>query len=205
MNAWSESSKRHAQRVLVARRRGSLLTRSVGLSAVLSSVLGGVACGPETSAEQRPTRPTEPARKLTQHVVAEDGDATLADGTSSVNGYTTLAQDASGGATELIVADVADLTVAGLGPLTAGDLVLVYQAQGASISPDNEASYGSVTALGNAGRYELVEVSGISDDTLSLSCALANSYVAMAGTQVIRVPQYSTLTVPASATLTAPA
>src|SRR5690606_29008368 len=143
-----------------------------------------------------------PVTKKTAKIVAEDGPTTLDPGSNLVNGYSALTANVTAGATSLTVDDVSDLAVPGLGPLAAGDLILIYQPQGAAISTLDGPDYGAVTELGSSGRYELVEVNDVSGDTIGLSCATQSAYSSTGNAQVVRVPQYSTLTIPAGATLT---
>ena len=128
--------------------------------------------------------------------IGKDGAfvATAAD--TVVNQYTTLAASATVGA--------ATLTVASSAGITAGDVLMVYQAQGASISTTNSAAYGAVTALGNAGRYEFVSVAAVSGNTITLGTACGAAPLRFSydnGAQVVRVPQYSSLTVNAGASI----
>ncbi len=129
-------------------------------------------------------------------VPGKDGALTVGVANTVVNSYTTLTAGATAGATTLTVASAAGIT--------AGDVLLVYQAQGATISTANANTYGAVTALGNAGRYEYVSVASVSGTTITLGTAcdttpLRFSY--SSGAQVVRVPQYSTLTVNAGASI----
>ncbi len=99
------------------------------------------------------------------------------------------------------------LTLASAAGISAGDVLMVYQAQGASISSIDTAGYGAVTALGNAGRFELVSVMSVIGSTVNLSPACGVSplrFSYSSGSQVIRVPQYVNLTVNSGATVTAP-
>ena len=87
-------------------------------------------------------------------------------------------------------------------PVAAGDLVLVMQMQGAVI--DNSATssnYGTVSTS-TAGQYEYAAVASVGSTTITLNKALANTYTN--GTdqnfQVIRVPQYSSLSVTSTVT-----
>jgi len=92
-------------------------------------------------------------------------------------------------------------------PIAIGDLLLVIQMQGADIDNTNASSYGTVTSNANytAGSYEYVVAASAvpaSGGTLTLTTGLANSYVNAVATtttgqrtfQVVRVPQYSNLT-----------
>ncbi|MBW8367207.1 MAG: hypothetical protein K0M70_05035, partial [Arenimonas sp.] len=112
---------------------------------------------------------------------------------------TTLASAATAGATTLTLANTAGIS--------SGDVLMVYQAQGATIGSGNTAAYGAVSALGNAGRFELVSVLGVVGSTVTLSpaCGVAPLRFSYANaSQVIRVPQYGNLTISAGATLSAP-
>ena len=113
---------------------------------------------------------------------------------------TTLSSAAAAGATTLTLANAAGIA--------SGDVLMVYQAQGASISTADAVGYGAVTSLNDAGRFELVSVLGVVGSTVTLSpaCGAAPLRFSYANaSQVIRVPQYDSLTISAGATLSAPA
>lgn len=99
----------------------------------------------------------------------------------------------------------------------AGDLLLVIQMQDGSLSNANNNTYGSgsgtgqgTTSVGNAGLYEFVRVDSVAGSTVGFSPALTHGYVTAGATtvagqkryQVVRVPQYATVSV---AGVTAPA
>ncbi|MBK9927935.1 MAG: DUF11 domain-containing protein [Anaerolineales bacterium] len=132
-----------------------------------------------------------------------DGAVTITVANTIVNRYTSLAANAAAGSTSLSVASAAALNVA------PGDLILIIQMQGASIDTSvNTAAWGAVTAYNNAGNYEFATVYSVSGNTINLSpCGpfLQRSYTASGKVQVIRVPQYSTLTINAGASIGAPA
>jgi uncharacterized repeat protein (TIGR01451 family) len=128
--------------------------------------------------------------------IGKDGANTVGAANTVVNSYTTLSAAAVAGATTLTVASAAGIT--------AGDVLLVYQAQGATISTTNANTYGAVTALGNAGRYEYVSVASVSGTTITLGTVCDTTPLRFAynsGAQVVRVPQYSSLTVNAGASI----
>ncbi|MBD5603920.1 MAG: hypothetical protein IAI48_02325, partial [Candidatus Eremiobacteraeota bacterium] len=106
----------------------------------------------------------------------------------------------------IVTTNIANLQNAALGPVGPGSVLLVYQAQGATIDSSNTVTYGNVTAYNGAGYYEFVTVGSVSGNTITIaaSCnALAHTYGAT--TQIVRVPQYQTLTVAAGASITATA
>jgi uncharacterized repeat protein (TIGR01451 family) len=156
--------------------------RSPGLSviaATLAAMLAGIAANPAQARQ-----------------IGKDGPLTVSAANTVVNTVTTLTAAATAGATTITVASTAGIT--------AGDVLMVYQAQGATISTTNANTYGAVTALNNAGRYEFVSVASVAGTTITLgtvcdSTPLQFSYAN--GAQVVRVPQYSSLTVNAGASI----
>lgn len=128
--------------------------------------------------------------------IGKDGASTVSAANTVINTYTTLSAAAAAGATTISVASAAGIT--------AGDVLLVYQAQGATIGTTNTSAYGAVTALGNAGRYEYVSVASVSGTTITLGTVCDNTplrFAYDAGAQAVRVPQYSSLTVNAGASI----
>ena len=127
----------------------------------------------------------------------KNGAGTIATTGAILNEYTALTANAAMGATTITVA-ASTLNANGrfAAPLATGDLLLLVQPQGAAISTADDATYGTVTALNNAGRYQLVEVASVpSGTTINLSCKLYSAYTTAGHAQVVRVPRYSTLTV----------
>ncbi|MBM7114811.1 adventurous gliding motility protein AgmC [Archangium primigenium] len=83
-----------------------------------------------------------------------------------------------------------------------GDLVLVFQTTGLTpppVSGDRAALELSASAVG---RWEFARVTAVTPTSLGLSVPLVRDYP-VAGTQVIRVPEYTTVTVAAGASITA--
>ncbi|MBC6607756.1 T9SS type A sorting domain-containing protein [Hymenobacter sp. BT188] len=111
------------------------------------------------------------------------------------------------------------LGTAGTGntPISAGDLVLIMQMQGATMSIDNSSSYGTISsdATYTAGKYEYAIATNdvpLTGGTLTLAKGVTNQYESNAGGtgstsqrrfQVIRVPQYSSVSI--TGTLSGPA
>ncbi len=133
-------------------------------------------------------------------LTGKDGAKTVA-GTETVNRYAALSAPAAANDTSLTVADATGFS--------AGDLVLLVASQGATIDTSNTSAYGTVSALGAAGLNEMWVLSAVNLGTgvltLDLGCGLTglqNAYPLTAHPQVVRVPQYTTLSVPAGATLT---
>ena len=124
-----------------------------------------------------------------------DGDLVLA-GDQVINDYGALRQAALAGATEVVL-DAGH--GAGFG---ADDLVLIWQVQGGVYASGDAANVD--LSADTVGSYELARVTAVSGDTLSLDHALANTYeVTDATAQVVRVPEYGDVTVPAGASITA--
>jgi hypothetical protein len=180
-------------------RRVSLLLSLVSLGALASACAVG---GPD----EAPTRGgVGGVAKTKQAIAGTDGKATISVAGTVVNRYTTFT--ASPTTTTIQVGSVAALAV-GADALAKGDLLLVVQMQGATIATGaDDTTWGSVTALNGAGLYEFVEVLSVDSgtNTITLSCALKNTYSAAGHVQVVRVPQYDTLLVDTGASIVAPA
>jgi len=165
------------------------------------------AMGCSSSVDRSP--PLGEATWSTGHaLVGKDGDLTVAAANTVLNQYSALSANAAVGATTVTVSNLADLTSATFGPIEAGDLVMLYQSQGATIDTTDTASYGTVTALGSAGRYELVVVASLQGNVITIdgSCGgLKHAYAEAGAAQVVRVPQLASLTVSAGASITGPA
>lgn len=143
-------------------------------------------------------------------LVGQDGDHTVNAANTILNSYTALGIGAKSGDRMITVKSATDLNnpVNGM-PLKKGDLILLYQAQGATIdSTDDAKNYGAVTALNGAGSFEFVNVESLAGNviTLSASCGgLRYTYTIPAQVQVIRVPQFNNLTIQAGASVVAKA
>ena len=116
---------------------------------------------------------------------------------SSVNAYARLAADATAGATTLVLGAVAGSCTLDPASLLVNDLLLVIQAQGATISwAVDDATYGTVTSLNSAGRFELVTVRSVAGSVVTIDAVgLSYGYTTAGNAQVVRVPQYTTVTV----------
>lgn len=129
----------------------------------------------------------------------KNGSLTLSTGTTIVNQYTSLSINVSVGQNTLVVTSITDLNIPS--PLTCGDLIMLYEAQGANMTTTNSSSYGTITNYNNAGVFEFIHVSSVNGNTITLTGPLSNSYTVSGKTQIIKVPQYSDLTVNLSAVI----
>jgi uncharacterized repeat protein (TIGR01451 family) len=154
----------------------------------------------------------------------KDGSPTLS---VNPNTYYPGTASAAMGATSITVgAGTRGSTTVAASTISAGDLLLVMQMQGAEINPNNSDSYGDGVAGGGAsgnlananftaGLYEYVVATNTTPidvtagGTITLASPLRNSYLNAALTttvgprrfQVVRIPQYASLTL--SGTITA--
>jgi uncharacterized repeat protein (TIGR01451 family) len=152
------------------------------------------------------TSPDEPPSPATQTLALTgvDGDLTVTAPGTVLNRYAVLSADVSAGATSLEVTAATDLDHPTFGPLSSGDLVLIIQMQGASIDTSDTAAYGTLTALNSAGLHEFAVVRRVDGNILHLACAgLRSGYSAAGRTQVVRVPQFSNLTIEAGGSVVA--
>ncbi len=137
-----------------------------------------------------------------------DGTATIA-ATVTINKYARLTTaDITPGATSFTVDNITNLR--GDAPyyaqldLGAGDLLILYQAQGATLNGSDSPMFGSVTDIASAGNWEFVVVGSVAGNVITVHPTLmpggiARSYTLLGRTQVIRVPQYTAFTVSAGA------
>jgi uncharacterized repeat protein (TIGR01451 family)/uncharacterized protein (TIGR03382 family) len=170
------------------------------LSAVRGAVLflGAAACGAGCSA------PEQGARVFGGEGVGQRGGALLGSDSSAtittstvINQYFRVTADVAAGATTIQVTPGGMLSM-----LKPGDLALLHQAQGAKIDSTDAATYGQITDLKGAGLYELFTVESVNTGTGAVGVAAGcgrtgtrNAYSASGKAQLVRVPQYSTLTV----------
>ncbi len=139
----------------------------------------------------------------------KNGALTISTPTTKVNEFTTLSANAAAGASTISVAASALNTNSRFSStLQVGDLVMIYQTQGAIIKtfttvPGQDSTYGQILNYNGAGNFEFAQVYSIPNATsIVLDCGLQNSYLIAGKTQVVRVPRYTTLTVAAGGELT---
>jgi len=85
--------------------------------------------------------------------------------------------------------------------LECGDLVMIYQAQGATINTTNTDQYGSIIGYNSSGLYEFNYVVSNVGGVITVQTPWVNNYSAAGMTQIIKVPQYTNLTVNAGASI----
>jgi gliding motility-associated-like protein len=127
----------------------------------------------------------------------KDGTLTVSSTTQVINKYCPVTSSISSGANTVAIISSTFL------PLCPGDLIMVYQAQGATINTTNTSSYGDITAYNSAGLYEFKYIQSVSGNTITTQTTFTNSYSAAGKTQVIKVPQYTTLTINVGSTILA--
>ncbi|CAG5084551.1 gliding motility-associated C-terminal domain-containing protein [Parvicella tangerina] len=142
---------------------------------------------------------------LTFSQLGKNGTVAISSNTI-VNEYTYLTSDVASGSSTISV-NSSSLNNNGRfsGDLEGGDVVFIYQAQGASIDLTTFGyGWGEVIAYNNAGNYEFAEVADVPNTTtITLRCGLKNNYSSNGHVQVIRVPRYDDLSI--NAEVTAPA
>jgi hypothetical protein len=136
-----------------------------------------------------------------------DGAKTITSANTVVNGYSALTQ-ATAGSTTITVQNISALSPSGLTPLGPGSVVLLYQANGATIDATDTATYGNITNGNNAGYYEFTTVGSVSGNTITInsSCgSISHTYTTSGGSEaeIVRVPQYTNLTIASGASITA--
>jgi uncharacterized repeat protein (TIGR01451 family) len=178
-----------------------------GITAAALTLLAG--CGDHSgrtaAAEVKPS-----VAKSTAAVVGKDLTYQVDNPNTILNAYAALAQDANVGGTTIRITAAGALDTSPFGALAPGDLLLIVQMQGATIDTSDSVNYGTLSSQNGAGLHEFIEVVSVSGTTITVGgpggCSgLKNAYSAAANTQVIRVPQLTTLTVSKTGSVTAPA
>ncbi|WP_394757938.1 gliding motility-associated C-terminal domain-containing protein [Flavobacterium sp.] len=147
----------------------------------------------------------------------KDGSITVNASNTLLNRYTRVTANVLAGSNTITVFDINELNRDGIGYLPAGyvtqatgfisnnlspgDLIMLYQAQGAVIDATNTINYGSVTIVNGAGGYEFAYVESVAGNVITMTCTTKLSYFASRYVQVIRVPQYVNLTINAAASV----
>lgn len=182
-------------------RRAVRLRTLVGLVTLASCALHEGADAPSGQAQSPAGLPAPAIGHIVQSLAGQDGDYTVTMANTVLNSYGQLGVAVSPGASTITVTNIADLNNPTNGmPLKRGDLVMLYQPQGAAIdSSDDPKLYGNVTALNGAGYYEVVSVESVAGNVITLgNCGgVKNNYSQPAGGQAIRIPQFANLTVQA--------
>ncbi|HOZ87882.1 MAG TPA: hypothetical protein PL029_08995, partial [Bacteroidia bacterium] len=119
----------------------------------------------------------------------KDGPLTVNTPTQIINQYSPLSASISASSNTLSIASTTNISLCG------GDLIMVYQAQGATLDFTNTANYGDITAYNSAGLYEFKYVQSVIGNVITTQTTFTNSYSLSGYPQVIRVPQFTTLTV----------
>lgn len=143
----------------------------------------------------------------------KNGIGNITGANTVVNAYTTLSADAAAGASTISVASNV-LNTNFTSPLSAGDLIMIIQMQGATLlggpwvgnanwGQPRDSTWGGITSYNNCGNWEMGEVLSLTGSTdITLSCPLKNDYTAAGRVQVVRVPRYFSLTVAAGGSIT---
>jgi len=192
-------------------RTGAQIAQPVALATGLLLGAVGASCGQAErnfAAELPGPQPKESqTASQAQPLLGSDGSKVVAVFNTYINTYSKVVADIKAGDTQIQVADVG---TSGL-KLASGDLVMIIQMQGATIDASDSASYGSIAnaaALGGAGRYEIASVAAVdtAQNTITIGgCGgTKNAYAKGGHTQVVRVPQYTSLDVGLLGSITAP-
>lgn len=107
-----------------------------------------------------------------------------------LNSYCPVTSNVSAGSSSITV--LAQSSMLNLCP---GDLIMIYEAQGASVATNNSVLFGSVISYNNAGMYEFAYVKSVAGNIITTASPLVNGYTSIGMTQVVKVPQYNNLTI----------
>ncbi|MCU0415736.1 MAG: T9SS type A sorting domain-containing protein [Cytophagaceae bacterium] len=88
------------------------------------------------------------------------------------------------------------VTVSSASGYAVGDLVVLIQMKGASINTTvTSAAYGSLTSINDAGNYELQRILAITGNDIYFVHALLKTYTISGSVQLVRVPEYTNVSV----------
>jgi hypothetical protein len=87
------------------------------------------------------------------------------------------------------------ITVSNATGLTAQSRVLLIQMKGATINGSNSASYGNITAINNAGNYEMNTICSVNGNDILLKYQMLNNYSVSGAVQLVSVPSFKSVTV----------
>jgi len=87
------------------------------------------------------------------------------------------------------------VTVTNAAGLYNGEPILLIQMKGATVNGSNSASYGSITAVNDAGNYEFNTICSISGNEVYLQNKLVNAYDPTGNVQLVSYTSYASVTV----------
>jgi hypothetical protein len=87
------------------------------------------------------------------------------------------------------------ITVTNASGLTPGQRVLIIQAKGAAINGANASTFGTITAINDAGNYEFNTICTIAGNTVVFKAALLNPYDPAGQVQLVTIPSYASVVV----------
>ncbi len=125
----------------------------------------------------------------------KNGALTVSSTNQILNQYMPVSVNIAAGSSVVTIAN------SSLFSICPGDLIMIYQAQGANMDITNTISYGNILAYNSAGLYEFKYVQSVSGNNVTTQTTFTNSYVVAGRVQLIKVPQYTNLTVNAGASI----
>lgn len=130
----------------------------------------------------------------------KDGALTISSGTSIINQYASISNNISIGQNTISVTSITNLNIPT--NLTCGDLIMIYQAQGANMTTTDNSSYGNIVNYNSAGLFEYRHVVSVNGNTITLNAPLNNNYLLIGHPQAVKVPQFTKLKINSGATVT---
>jgi Secretion system C-terminal sorting domain len=94
------------------------------------------------------------------------------------------------------------ITVTNASGLTPGQRVLIIQAKGAAINGANASTFGTITAINDAGNYEVNTICTIAGNTVVFKATLLNPYDPTGLVQLVTFPSYASVVVSGTVTST---
>jgi hypothetical protein len=87
------------------------------------------------------------------------------------------------------------VTVSNSAGLIANTRILLIQMKGATINSSNSSSYGDISAINDAGNYEMNTICSVVGNDVVLQFQMLKSYTASGSVQLVTVPSYQSVTI----------
>jgi len=162
--------------------------------ALLATGVTAVSCA--TTRSREPTATLQQAETPDSFGVGSgrDGDLAVAAAGTVLNSYAAVSA-VNAGATQVTIGAVHGAAAG----FVADDLVLLWHTTGVAAATSGDQT--TVTLAGDVGAYELARVKSVAAGVLTLTNPLSGAARFATGSQVVRVPEYKTLTIGAGASV----
>jgi hypothetical protein len=89
------------------------------------------------------------------------------------------------------IGSATSITVTSSTGFAVSNKALLIQMQGATVNTGENANFGIVSAIGSAGNYEVVTISNVAGNVITLANAMSKTYVVAGNVQLVTIPEYN--------------